>query len=149
MRLLAHARGVDQPHLALLAIFRIGPQPVDRDRIAGDARFGPGQQPVLAQQAVDERRFARVGAADDGELERAEWRILAFIQHFGGFLGGFGLGADDRPQRVEEIGHALAMLGAERDRLAETERVALEDAAVARGSFGLVGYHHDRDVLPA
>ncbi len=38
--------------------------------IAGDPGLGPGQQPVLAEQAVDQRRLAGVGPPDDGQLQR-------------------------------------------------------------------------------
>ena len=38
--------------------------------VAGDAGLGAGQQPLLADQRVDQRRLAGVGAADDGEPQR-------------------------------------------------------------------------------
>ena len=38
---------------------------IDRDRIARDAGLGPGQQPLLAEQAVDQRGFAGIGPSDD------------------------------------------------------------------------------------
>jgi hypothetical protein len=46
------------------------PLEFDGDRIAGDAGFGPGQQPIFAEQAVDQRRFAGIGAADNGDPDR-------------------------------------------------------------------------------
>src|SRR3546814_4466402 len=42
--LLAHSGSVDQSDLALFARLGIGPQPVDRDRIAGNPGFGAGQR---------------------------------------------------------------------------------------------------------
>ncbi len=70
---LAHAGRVDQADGAGVGflIARVGPFPVDRDRVTGDARFRAGQQAVFAQQPVDECRFARIGTADDGELKRS------------------------------------------------------------------------------
>ncbi len=56
---------------------------------------------------------------------------------------------EQRQQRLEQTGHAFAMLGADRDRLAEPERVAFHDAVVARTPLGLVGDQHDRHVLRA
>ena len=46
------------------------PCPFERDRVAGDARLGPGQQPLLAEQPVDQRRLADIGPPDDRELQR-------------------------------------------------------------------------------
>ncbi len=120
--LLAHPRGVDQPHRPHLAVRRL-PFPVDRDRIAGDPGFRPGDQPFLLDDPVDQGRFAGIGPADDGELER---RIALLVR------AGLGLVAlDMRPQMLEQVDHALAMLGAHRDRLAETERPGFEDAGLA------------------
>ena len=44
---LSHAGRVDQANVARLAGLGVDPLPVDRDGIAGDARFRPRQQPVL------------------------------------------------------------------------------------------------------
>ena len=41
----AHPGGVDQPDRAP------APEPFDRDRVAGDARLGTGQHPLLADAA--------------------------------------------------------------------------------------------------
>ena len=44
-----------------------------------------------------------------------------------------------RAQRVVEVGQALAMLGADRDRLAEAERIGFERARFAGAAFALIG----------
>ena len=49
-----------------------------------------------------------------------------------------------RPQRLVEIGRALAMLGRQRDRLAEAQFVGVEHAAAPGGAFRLVGDEQDR-----
>ena len=46
------------------------PAPVDGDRVARDPGLRPGQHPLLAEQAVDQRRFAGIRLADDGDVER-------------------------------------------------------------------------------
>ena len=40
------------------------------DGIAGEAGLRAGDHALLAEEAVQQRRFAGVGAADDGEFER-------------------------------------------------------------------------------
>ena len=52
-------------------------------------------------------------------------------------------------QRLEQIGDALAMLGAERDRIAEPEPIGFEDAALPGMAFGLVGDDDHRRALGA
>ena len=61
----AHAGGVDKLH-RLAAVF-----PGDGDGIAGEARFRPGDDALLAEQVVQKRGLADVGLANDGEAQRA------------------------------------------------------------------------------
>src|SRR3546814_18686779 len=102
--------------------------------------------PVFADHAVDQRRLARVGAPDDRELHRAERRVLivfAFDRRKSlGFLGVMPL--DDRAQRVEQVDDALAMFGAECDRIVETERIALHQAVFPLLPFRLLDEEDDR-----
>ena len=49
---------------------RAAPSPVHGDRVARDAGLRPGQHPLLADQAVDQRGLAGIRLADDGDLER-------------------------------------------------------------------------------
>ena len=150
---LAHARRVDQTNLARLAGLGIGPVPVDRNRIAGNSRFRPGQQPIFAQQPVDQGRFARIGPPDDGEFQRPGGTII--FLHRGGvgvfdlfrFFVEISLVADDREQPAEQIGNAFAMLCRQWHRIAKAKRVGFQHAVFARRPFGLVGDHHHRHFL--
>lgn len=140
---LAHAGGVDQADLADFLRLGIGPFPIHRDQIAGDARFRSGKQAVLTQNPVDQGGLARVWTADDGKLERtAQQRLLVnFLLEF----RLFGLKRIEmRQERFEQVGHAHAVFGRKRDRLAKTKRIGLEDAALTGAPFGLVGQQDDR-----
>ena len=110
--------------------------PIDRDRVAGDPGLGAGDQTVLAEHAVDERRLARVGAADDRELQD---RLVAV-----GVLLVVELAIDVGEERLEQVGDALAVLGGELDGVAEAERERFENALLAGAPLGLVGDEHDR-----
>ena len=105
---------------------------------------GPGQQPLLAEQPVDQRRLAGIGAADHGDADRAWWPGLlaaAFAFGIGRLRVGRGHGriGKRRAQRLVEIGEALAVLGRDRDRLAEPELVGLEHAGPRCPALALVG----------
>ena len=137
--LLAHPRGVDQADGQRLAAFGIGPFPLNRDRIAGDPRFGPDQQAVLAEQPVDQCRFARVGPPDDRQLERAVLLVL--------FLGRVEIGliaVEQWQQRLEQIAHALAVFGRHADRLAQPQRERLVQSRIALTPLDLVGDEYHR-----
>ncbi|ESY17342.1 hypothetical protein X750_22630 [Mesorhizobium sp. LNJC394B00] len=137
------------------------PVPVDRDGIAGDAGFRAGQKPLLADQRVDQRRLAGIGTADDGDAHRLGVVIGRFgvgigdvlaDQHLAGgdvlglvfFLAEGAVFAQRLDHRVAQIGHALAVLGRDRDRLAEAEFPGLQHAALGALGLGLVGDQHDR-----
>ena len=63
-RAAAHAGGVvDAEFLAV-------PIEIDRDGIARGAGFRRGQQPLLADQPVDQRRLAGIRPSDDGDADR-------------------------------------------------------------------------------
>ena len=122
-------------------------------RVAGDAGLGAGQQTILAEDMVDERRLARVRPAQHGdaqglgEIELAAVLFFAQDQRLGLVLlvrvearGG----RQDFDQRVVEFAQALAMLGGEGDRLAKAETEHLVDARLPRGAFRLVGDDDDR-----
>ena len=133
--LLAHAGGVDQPHRAVLPSGAFHSQST-----AIESRVIPASGPVISrsslEHAVDQGRFARIGPADDGELQRRIAPRLLVL---------FGLVAlDMRAQMLEQVDHALAMLGAHRDRLAEAERPGLQYAGLAGFALGLVGGEDDR-----
>ena len=69
----AHPRGVVNAEAAVL------PGDLDGDGVAGDAGLGPGQQSVLAQQPIDQRRFPRIGTADHGNADGVLRRGLAAV----------------------------------------------------------------------
>ena len=54
------------------------PGPFDGDRIACHTRLRPGQQAFLVEEPVDQRRFAHIRPADNGELERAR-RLVVLV----------------------------------------------------------------------
>jgi hypothetical protein len=112
------------------------PLPVDRDRIACDPRLRPGDQPVLLQHLVDQRRLAGIGAADDRELQGGIGLPFLFLLAF--------LPFDIGPEVFEQVDDAFPVLGAKGDRLAEAERIGFEDAALAGAAFGLVRGKDDR-----
>ena len=60
----AHARGVDQ-HVSVAV-----PLERDVDRVARRARLVERDQPLLADQAVDERRLADIRPPDDADADR-------------------------------------------------------------------------------
>jgi hypothetical protein len=120
--LAAQAGGVDQADLASV------PFPVDRNGVPGDARLWPDEEAILADQPVDQRGLARVRPPDDGDLDG----VVAEL-----FLIAFGRLVDR--QRLVELGHALAVLGGDLKRLAETKVVGLESPRGAGVTLGLVG----------
>ena len=56
----------------------IVPDQIDRDGVAGNAGLGPCQQPLLAEQPIDQRRFPAIGAADHGDADRFALSGLLF-----------------------------------------------------------------------
>ena len=147
---LAHAGGVDQADLAGLVGLGIEPFPVDGDGIAGDPGLGTGQQAVFAQQLVDQRGLAGIGTPDDRQLERTGQGLFIVLGlELGSRFGFFGLGADQRPQAAEQVGHAFAVFGRDAERLSQAQRIAFVNAGLCRLAFGLVGDEHDRHFLLA
>src|SRR3546814_18924918 len=90
------------------------------DVCSSDLRLWPGNQAVLADHPVDERRLAGVGPPDDRELERAERLFFVALCLC---LTCFHERLDDRAERVEKIDQPFAMFGAERDRIVDDERI--------------------------
>ena len=108
------------------------PIPVDGDGIAGDAGFRAGQQPLLADQRVDQRRLAGIRPADDGDAHRLGLVVGRLRIGIGDVLADqhrrlaatsrlrLVLSAKTRSSPsaamigVAQIGHALAMLGRDR-----------------------------------
>ena len=120
--------------------------------VAGDAGLGPGQQPVLAEDAVEQRRLAGVGTAEHGDAQRlrrvefAAVLLLAEHERLGLVLlvrieaGG---GRQRLGERVVELAQALAVLGGKDDRVAEAEAEGVVGAVAPRPALGLVGDDDD------
>ncbi len=130
----ANARRVDDAEL--LAV----PLQERVDRVARGARHLRDDHPVLAQQPIDERRLARVRAADDRDR---------------GFAGSFGGPAVTRPDRgsarapgsrrsFEQIADAVAVLGADLHDRVEAEPVQLEGSVARATIVHLVDGEDDR-----
>ena len=139
---LAQSGGVEELHLA------VAPEEVHPDGVARDARLRPGQQPFLAENAVDQRGFARIGAADDSDPQRLRHievaavlivvvEVLLLLLVFLGRLG--GLYGQRLAQGLIERAHPLPVLGRERHRIAQPQRESLEGARLPRLPFRLVG----------
>ena len=117
------------------------PSPIERDRVPRDAGLGAGQHPLLADQVVDQGRFADVGAPDDRQLQRP----FGFRLDWAGFCIRIRL-----PLRREELqpfvefAEALAVLRRDRHRIAEAERIGLVELSERLPPFRLVGDQHDR-----
>jgi hypothetical protein len=149
LRLLAHPRRVDQAHGTQIAVFGIGPRPVDGDRIAGDARFRPGQQAVLAQHGVDQRGLARIGTPHDGQLQRrAVERFLVFLLNRLGLelvLVALDMGSSASNRSAMPVPcSALKAMGSPKP-----SAKGIEKARIACLALGLVGQKDHRHVLRA
>ena len=127
----------------------------DGDAVARDAGLGAGDEAVVLEDAVDQRRLAGVGAADEGDadrLVRLGRRLGVGIERL--FAFGLRLQRNHRAgalqlllrsgERLVEIGHALAVLGGDRRRFAEAEPPGFEEAFIALLALALVGGEHDR-----
>ena len=146
----AHARCIDQADFALFVCLGIEPFPIHGDRIAGDPCFGAGQQAIFAQQPVDKRGLACVGAPHDGQLQRAvEVFLVQFGLEFRSRFGRFRLRADDGPQPGEQIGNAFAMFGGDAHGFTQAEAIAFKDTRFGSLAFRLVADQHHRHILSA
>ncbi len=75
-RLAPHARGVVD------AKTPAAPLEVDRDGVARDAGFRPGEQTLLAEQPVDQRRLAAVRPADHRDVNgprRIDFAVIGCV----------------------------------------------------------------------
>ena len=123
------------------------------DAVARQAGLRPGQQPVLAEDAVEQRRLAGVRPPEHGDAQRLRRvdfaavlllaederrRLLLFVRVEA--RGGRQRGGE----RVVEIAEALAMLGGKRDRIAEAEAEGLIGAVAPGRALRLVGDEDDR-----
>ncbi len=128
----AQACGVEQLHVAAV------PGEVAGDGVARQSRLGSGDHAILAEDRVDERRFAGIGPADDGDAKRA--LRLGFFG-LAGFTATSRLGfeAESGKAVALEIAEAETMLGGDRHWLSETELEGFVEAFVRGAAFALVG----------
>ncbi len=122
-----HARRVDDPKRALV------PLQHHVDRVARRARHLAHHHALFAQQAVDERRLPDVRPADDGD------RRLVLRG-----LGGRAVGGQPRDDLVEQLGHAVAVLGRDLDDGVESQPEELDRAAARLLVVRLVDGEDDR-----
>src|SRR5262249_17421712 len=128
-RAAAQAGGVVNPKLPL------APVEFDCNRIAGDSGFRPGQQPFLAQQAVDQRGLTGIWPADNGDPNRmVRLRALPFLV----LLFGGGM-RQSLAQRLVEVRQTFAMLGTDRNRITEAKRIGLERTSLASAALAFIG----------
>ena len=110
-------------------------------RAAMASRVMPASGPVsarsAAEQAVEQAGLAHIGPPDDGQPQRLV-RSSGFL--FGGL---FSLRANGA-QRIDQLVQAQAVLGRDRERLAEAQRPGLGVAWMRRRAFAFVGGQHDR-----
>ena len=122
------------------------PIEIDRDCVARDSRFRSGHKPLSAEQAVDQRRLAGIGPSDHGDAD--------------GLVGGVGGRSfmffcirrclrQRRTQGVIQVGHSLPVLGANRHRIAEAERIRFERAGFTGPPLALVGHENRWLARPA
>ena len=136
------------------------PLPRHEDGIAGYARFRPDQHAFLAHHAVDQRRLARIGTADNGDVEiplgvPAQRRLVPFaLQHVLGDVDidlgqGVEIGdfarflllrrpVDRRRNDGIELRQPQPMLGRERNGLPEAELIGFHQPGFCRAALGLV-----------
>ena len=124
------SRRVEQQQLPSLPFERGG------DRVARDTRLGPGDHSILAEQRVDESRLADIRPPDDGD---AQWMRRLGLDHFASrnlrrSLARAARLLDD----LGDIADADAVLGGDRQRLAEPERVGFVDARLGRAALAFV-----------
>ena len=121
----ADTGGVDQLVFAAVALN------AHADGVARGASHFAGEQACIAQQAVDQRGLARVGAADDGDADDA-------VEVFK--LGGRRVGENAALQVAE----AIAVLGRDRNGLAQAKLVKVGTDGGFGAALGLVHQQRDR-----
>ena len=125
----ADAGGVDQRVAALVAL------EVEVDRVARRARLVEGDDPLLAEQRVHQRRLADVRAADDRDLDPAVGVALLLAGRVGGH---------QRQRVLDHRLHVVAVRRRDRMRLAQPQLVEIGGRALGRQALGLVHRQHHR-----
>ena len=100
------------------------------DTVPGRAGLIVDHQPVLAEQAVDERRLAHVRTPHDRDLQR--------LRRIGGICRRLVVGVESGQRRLHHRGHAVAVGGGNGGGRAESQRVKLRVHEFGIESFALV-----------
>ena len=125
LALLAHARRIDQVEVhAVFVVARV-------DGVARGARYVGHDVALLAQKGVGERRFAHVGASDDGYARQ-------ILLHLG--FGVFGQSGEDG---VHHVARAAARHRADAVGIAQSESVKFVRLVDEFVVVDLVAHHHD------
>ena len=135
----AHAGGVDEHD-----------RPVGRldqrvDGVAGRARHVVHDRAVLADEPVEQRALADVGAADDGDARRRRGRRASTARGESSTIDAdlvgcsSSTGGKQGDDLVEQVAGAAAVQRADRIRIAEAERQELPAVVLAAVVVGLVG----------
>ena len=95
------------------------------------------QHALGADHRVDERRLADVGTADHGQV------------HGAGRDRGRRRRRRPRTQHLQHLGHAAAVLGRDRHRLAEAQAIEVGQRALLPAGVDLVGGQHHRPLAAA
>ncbi len=117
----AHASGIDQRIAAPAALER------HLDRIARRTRLIEGDDALLADQGVDQRRLADVWPTDDSDARMA---LVCLVRRV--VLG------KRLERRFEQLAHAFAMRCGDRRRRADAKLVEFRNRRVRRHALGLV-----------
>ena len=144
LRPLTQAGSINEPDLP------VAPCPRHCNAVARDACFRSGDEPVVVENAVDQRRLARIRATDKSDADR----LVRFHRRFGVGIERL-LVLDDRlkrdipvcrlklllslPQEFVEIRQSLAMFGRQRRRIAKAKTPGFHQPLIALLALALVG----------
>ena len=112
---------------------------VEIERIARRTRLVECDHSLLAEQRVDQCRFAHIGSAHDGDLDP---RSVVAAGCVGCIVGAFRGTEGERD--VDQIAHVFAVGRRDRQRLPQRELVKLGGDALGRDPFRLVDREYHR-----
>ena len=132
------------------------PDPLDADGVARDASLGASHHAVFAEQKIDQRGFADVGSAHNGDAQRrfeiglpGRFRIKSPLAALGfiivlRLLRVHGIsGVSEWLQGIIEIGEAFAVFGRKRDRRTKPQLIGFHTPRLPGATFAFVGGEND------